>query len=393
MLFGVWCVYFAFGLTASSMAPLVNQLIDDFDISHSAMGAILAAWPLFYLGAALPGGILIDRLGLRRALLAAVLLIAFSALLRAVSTSAWQLFLAVGVFGLGGPLVSVGAPKLISYWFEGKERGLAVGIYMTGPALGGIASLSLTHSLLMPFFDDRWRYVLLCYAIVVLLMAVVWWVIGRHPRSGLRHHEPDAHGEGTRAVFVRLLKLPAVQLVLLMSVGIFMFNHGLNNWLPAILVAKGIDEVSAGYLASVPTLVGIAGALIIPRLAVPHRRLVILAILFVLAASAALMFVYGSGSQLLAALFVQGIARSAMMPIAVLLLMELPGVGKQHMGIAGGMFFTAAEIGGVSGPLAIGIIKDASGGFTASMWMLAVVCVLLMMLLLSIRRHLRPVAQ
>jgi cyanate permease len=77
-----------------------------------------------------------------------------------------------------------------------------------------------------------------------------------------------------------------------------------------------------------------------------------------------------------------------MMPIAVLLLMELPGIGKQHMGIAGGMFFTAAEIGGVSGPLAIGILKDASGDFDAAMLMLAAVCILLLLLLTRIRPHL-----
>ena len=36
--------------------------------------------------------------------------------------------------------------------FEGSERGLAMGIYMTGPAIGAIVSLTLTNSSL-PIFE------------------------------------------------------------------------------------------------------------------------------------------------------------------------------------------------------------------------------------------------
>ena len=50
------------------------------------------------------------------------------------------------LFGLGGPIISAGAPKAIVSAFEGSTRGLAMGIYMTGPAIGAIVSLTLTNS-------------------------------------------------------------------------------------------------------------------------------------------------------------------------------------------------------------------------------------------------------
>ena len=43
------------------------------------------------------------------------------------------MFVAVGLFGIGGPLVSIGAPKAIAQWFQGAERGFAIGVYITGP--------------------------------------------------------------------------------------------------------------------------------------------------------------------------------------------------------------------------------------------------------------------
>jgi len=83
---------------------------------------------------------------------------------------------------------------------------------------------------------------------------------------------------------------------------------------------------------------------------------------------------------------VQGIARSSMMTIAILLLMETPGLAAQSRGLAGGLFFSAAEIGGVLGPLTVGFLSDATGGFAAPLYLMTGVCLFLMLLLVQLRR-------
>ena len=82
---------------------------------------------------------------------------------------------------------------------------------------------------------------------------------------------------------------------------------------------------------------------------------------------------------LILALIFQGLARGSMMTIALLFLVEARGVGSKNAGSAGGLFFSAAEVGGVSGPVAIGVIHDMTGGFTVSLWVLTGVCVLLLL--------------
>jgi MFS family permease len=168
VLLGVWLAYVSFGLVSVSLAPLVGPVTRDLDLSHSAMGAILGSWQAVYIAAAVPCGTLLDRLGARTAIFAGVLLIALSALLRGLAVDFWSLCLAVGLFGVGGPLVSAGAPKVVSIWFHGRDRGLAMGLYMTGPSIGAIAGLSLTNAVLMPLLGDDWRLVL-----------QVWIEIGR----------------------------------------------------------------------------------------------------------------------------------------------------------------------------------------------------------------------
>ncbi len=181
-MFGVWLLYFAFGTTLACMAPLVPIIEADIGINHVAMGTILGAWPVVYIASSAPCGALLDRFGPRPMLLLGTLVVAASAATRGLSDGYYGLLLAGIVFGLGGPLISSGAPKVISVWFSGKTRGLAVGIYFTGNALGSVTALSLTNSVMMPLFDRNWRNVMFCYAAFVVFSGLVWLLINLHPR-------------------------------------------------------------------------------------------------------------------------------------------------------------------------------------------------------------------
>ena len=70
------------------------------------------------------------------------------------------------------------------------------------------------------------------------------------------------------------------------------------------------------------------------------------------------------GFPLALGLVLEGLARSSMMTVLILTLVELKGVGKERAGTAGGLFFAAAEIGGVGGPITLGILYDATGDFS-----------------------------
>jgi len=49
-------------------------------------------------------------------------IISISEILRGFATSFEAMFVAAAIFGVGGPLVSIGLTKLIVSWFSGKER-------------------------------------------------------------------------------------------------------------------------------------------------------------------------------------------------------------------------------------------------------------------------------
>lgn len=385
---GVWLSYYCFGLTIVTLAPLVSEISKDLGLTHSEMGTVLGAWQLVYIGSAIPLGILLDRFGNRRAVMFAFIVIAISAALRSFADGYISLFLAVAVFGLGGPLISIGAPKQIGLWFEGKERGLAMGIYMTAPTLGAMTGLSLTNSVIMPLFDGEWRGVLLFYAGFIGLASLGWWLITSHKDcKALEANQASGPRESQKENFLRLIKIPAFQIVLIMSIGIFFFNHGLNNWLPEILRSKGMSAENAGYLASIPAALAIMASLTIPRLATPERRIWILFVVFMACGISSLMLQTADGTILPYALVLQGIARGSMMTLSILVLLDIPGVGNKRAGVAGGMFFSAAEIGGVLGPISIGVVSDMSGGFESALYMLTGISVALLILLYALSRQ------
>ena len=103
LLFGVWLLYGAFGLVATSLAPLAVLIIPDLSLTHAQMGMIMGAWQLVYIFSAVPSGVLLDRIGPQKALAIGGVLIALSAAARAFADDHVTMMLAVMLFGLGGP--------------------------------------------------------------------------------------------------------------------------------------------------------------------------------------------------------------------------------------------------------------------------------------------------
>ena len=364
ILVGVWLLYTTFGVSAASLAPLVSSIEADLGISHAAMGAVLGVWQFVYIGAAIPCGLLLDRIGTRHAFT--------------------ELLLTVGLFGLGGPIISAGAPKVVAEWFEGRRRGLAMGIYITGPGIGAVLSLSLTNSILMPWLENDWRLVLRFWGTLSFIPVVIWFAISWLPE--LRRSHQNISGRWSSTI-IPLLRLQGVRIVLFMSIGVLFFTHGLGNWLPELLRSGGMPMDQAGFWATVPVVVAIFGALLIPRLAIPSRRIFVLLMLFLCAMGASLLLRGMIGPTFIAGLVLEGLARSSMMTVLILTLIEIEGVGKERAGTAGGLFFAAAEIGGVSGPVMLGILYDTAGDFSTGLGLLTLVSLCLLALLALLKKH------
>ena len=370
MLVLLWLLYICFGIVSRAIFPLVTPILNDLRMIYSQMGLILGSWQLTYIMMALGAGSILDRWGVRKSIFAGAFVIGLSASLRYFANDSAFLLMAVALFGVGGPMISIGGPKTISAWFRGPSRGLAIGLYTSGNWIGGLLALALTNSLVMPMAGNNWRTTFAIYGLITFGIGLIWLLFSRGSENGQTSARISIID-----VFRSLVRLHDVRIVLTMGLLAFAIGHGLGSWLPKILETSGLSGQQAGLAASITVAAGIPSILVIPSLVPLHYRGRVMAVLCILTAVNIVLVMQVSGAALLIGLAILGFISSPFMSLLLLILMDSPGVEDRYMGSAGGMFFCVAEIGGFAGPFLMGVLVDLTGTFMSGALFLAILCI------------------
>ena len=269
--------------------------------------------PMFLL--ALPGGALADIVDRRRLLIGAQLFgLAAAALLAAMTIGglttpivllAFTAAIAVGA-ALSAPAFQAIVPELVPA--SGLQQAVALnslGVNIAraiGPALGGV---------IIAFAGSGAVFALNAVSVVGVIAVLVRW-----RRSVSTSKLPAEHFIGAMRAGMRYaLRAPDLQVVLIRSVGFFLFASGLWALLP-IIARRDLGLGPAGYggLLTFMGLGAIAGAMLLPRLRgkLSANRMTLAASLLLALAMAALALSH-SFVPAAAALAVGGFAWIAMM--------------------------------------------------------------------------------
>jgi MFS family permease len=143
----VCVVIFVETMLYSALVPLLPHYRDEFGLSKSAAGLLVAAYAAGALAAALPGGIAAARYGPRRAMLIGIALMGIASLAFGFAGDAWTLGISRFAQGVGGSLAWAGALTWLiaasPVTRRGEMLGTAVGsaIFgaLFGPAIGALA--------------------------------------------------------------------------------------------------------------------------------------------------------------------------------------------------------------------------------------------------------------
>jgi len=95
ILAGVWFLYMGFGLSMTSLAPLVADIENELNLTHDQMGQIMGAWQFVYIFAAIPCGLFLDKIGTRWGIAIGALIIGISGLSRGFSDNYYELLFSV----------------------------------------------------------------------------------------------------------------------------------------------------------------------------------------------------------------------------------------------------------------------------------------------------------
>ena len=381
--------YACFGLALASIPPLVDPIIADLSMTSGQMGMVLGVWQMVFIGTSSPLGSLLDRWGARRAITLGLILILLSIVLRGLATDFTTLLLAVALLGAGGPIIAAGMPKIVAQWFSGNERGLATGIYVVGRDTGAVFALATAASLVIAL-TGSWRGIAIVYGVITLLVIALWVAFSKdlqpvppvHPGEGIERGDASENGG-----VMDLLKIRDIQLVLVLGFVVFFMNHGLGAWLPTVLRESGMPLAESGRWVAAGIGLAMLSNFAVPSLARKGLRSRWLLVMLLGGALTTAGLACFSGTALIAMVLLGTVIRSPAMQVLTLVLMETPGVGAKRVGAAAGLFFAVAEIGGFTGPLTLGVVRDSSGGLTLGLWIIVAITAVAAVLPLLIRER------
>jgi ACS family D-galactonate transporter-like MFS transporter len=381
-------------LDRTVLSVATPALRSELSIDAATMGWVLSAFSWTYALAQIPGGILLDRIGVR--------------ITYALSLVLWSLFtalqgLASGFYSLIGMRMGLGiaeAPcfpcnsRILSSWFPQAERARANSVYSVGQYLG----LGLM-SWLLYWITARfgWRTLFISVGLAGVAFGWVWWLKYRDPGEDSRANQAELDyikaggglsfsGVRTKFSWSHIGFLLRQRQMLGAALGQFCGNATLVfflTWFPSYLATeRHMAWIKAGIYASLPFIAASVGVLFGGQLsdyllkrtgsANLGRKLPVVAGL--LLASCIVGANYVDNDVLVIAIMSVAFFGQGMVNLGWTLLTDI--APRKLFGLAAGVFNLSANLAGIVTPIVIGQIVQRTGSFKAALAFIATLAVL-----------------
>jgi CP family cyanate transporter-like MFS transporter len=342
----------------ASVGPLLGDLGRQLAVPGAVL-AVLTSLPLLSFAATSPlAPALAERLGLHRAVVAGAGLLVAGIALR--SAGVVGLFAGTVVLSAGIAIINVLLPGITRR--EYAHRGHVV----IGATTAGIAvSASIGAGLAHPLADATGgpRAALALWALPALLA-----LAGLAALARARRRDTPRVAAAARPPLHRMLRDPVARPVIVFFGLQSLAFYTMLTWLPGFLEDRaGLSATAAGGLLAVAALLGAPSSLVVPGLAGrrPSQRGWVLAVsLPTVAAVAGLLLAPAAAPVLWAVLY--GIGNGASFPLAMALILV-----RTRDVVQTGQLSAVAQSAGylvaAGGPLAVGLLHDATGGWTVGL--------------------------
>jgi CP family cyanate transporter-like MFS transporter len=363
----VGVVLFALNLRGPlvAIATVTGDLNTDLGMSSTAIG-LLTSLPVLCFGLAAPGASsLIARLGVERSVLLSLLGVLVGVLVRSLGGVPAALAGTV-IMGLAITIGNVVIPVIIGRDFRGRVAAIT-GTYTATMNVGSMIALTVTGPLAEAV---GWQLALAFNAVFPVLAATVWVPLSRRKSATGRiaaHQAQPAERPAEPTGRVPVIRRPTTWMLTIAFAGQAFAYYGLTAWLPTLLAdEQGMTRGEAGAASSIFQVAALIGAFGTP-------------------------FIINRFGGPIPAFLVNG-ALWATMPLGLLFAPDLWALWSALAGIAQGggfvVIFTVVvmrartqresrqlssivQTGGYSvaclGPVIVGGLQDATGGWTASL--------------------------
>ena len=349
--------HLALGFNLFGISPVLPLAIEDYGISNFAAGLLVSLPMLLAAAFGIPGGMLVARIGVKRAQFIAWGSMAVLALSFLAPNYGVMLVLRLA-YGLGLAMLITSTGPLLMAWFSQREV-LVMNSLNTAAVSLGVAIAVAGAAPLAEITD--WKISMSVFGVVGVVGSIAWVALGRDaPLTGVRPAPISLRQTGI------VLRDRTVILLVFTDAGVLVQYTALTGWLPTFFNDQlGLSLSAAGFITGMLPFVGVfavlAGGIVPLRVDSPRG-------IFIASGLAAL--VGGLGSYLLpnlpgiyAAAGILGFGSWFYVPILLTLPLRLPGITPQGLAVIYGSLMTFSGFAMFVAPILVGAIRDATGSF------------------------------
>jgi CP family cyanate transporter-like MFS transporter len=341
----------------SSVPPVLETIRQDLGLGRAYLG-LLTTIPVLCMSAlALVAPTIRERIGAERAVLWSVVLIGAAVAGRLAAGQASVLLVTTLFAGIGIAVVQSLLPAVVKAWFPDRAA-LVTGLYTVG-ITGGLALAALVTVPIERLLGGFWPGALAAWSLLAAVAAVFWLPLASRARSMPRHEGADERA-----------RLPwrsgqAWSVALFFGAESCLFFSSLT-WLAPLYVDHGLDEGRAGLLLAVFALVRVPAAFLFPALAdrSGDRRpwLALTLVLAIFGFCAVGIVPLATPWAPLAWVVVLGLGVGGLFPLALTLPLDYSADAEETSRLTAMTFFVGYIVAAL-GPVAVGALRDATGGY------------------------------
>jgi len=386
LLFLTWLISYV----DRSLMPMALPLIgDEFHLSPTVMGGVVSAFFVGYASMQIPGGLIADAIGARKAMTLGVAGWSTFSLLTGTVSSLKALIWVRIFFGLGEGIHPPAAFKMLSTWFNSSEKARANAFVMSSNTLGPMMAPLLFATLVRAY---GWRITFYLISIPgFLLTMAVYWFLRDHPSDypGITARELAEIGSEVtpqeKPSFAELSKRAELWELFLIYLMWDVTWWGFQAWLPSYLLrVRGFTLVNTGLVLVLPYAAGFIGVLTCGYISDVSRKRKPVLIAVLLGNSIFMLLTATASNVKIAILFmtVTGFFLPAIQgPFWSLVMDTLPAT---VLGYSSGFINTGGQIAGVISPIIIGALIQRTGHYSAGFLFMAVSAALSAFLVLAL---------
>jgi CP family cyanate transporter-like MFS transporter len=371
----LWLAGVALRLTILAVPPVIPLIHDELNLSATQIGILTGLPSMLFAFAAVPGSLLIARLGIRAALIVGLAITAIGGALRGVLPDVSWLYCMTMAMGAGVAIMQVTMPPAVRAWLPDRI-GFATAVYTNGLLLGEILPVALMLPLVLPLVGGSWQKGFVFWSVPVALIAgIVMLLAPRSTADGStlvrRRWWPDWGNTLIWRLGIMLGTINAIYFATNAFIPDYMRSSGQSEWISAALTGLNTGQLPASFL-----LLAIASRL--ERKVWPY---VVSGLLCVIATGG---IVFGSGAWVVAAATLQGFAAAAILILVLALPPLLSPPDDVHRVTAA--MFTISYSCAVFVPVVSGLAWDLTG-IASSAFLPIALCGILLVILAPAINH------